>query len=399
VELYGQEAEADLLARLLPHLRRTTVIDVGAERGAFSDSMLRAGSEEVHAIEPAPSNATALRERFAGEERVIVHECALGAIEGQGILQLAADAGGTEISYGHTLLETADTEEIAWPESVEVPVRTLDNLVAARELPSLVGVLKIDTEGSDLAVVQGMGSLDCDVVMVEHWVDLPHSLGSCPWRWDEMADPLAERGFGHFALFAHYGAFTVVQWDDARIPSGRMGNLVFLHDRVVAAAMPEILYHASASARTAADWAEAQADAAAERLTTIAAVSHERELQTETAAERLRALERLTLERNGIVKSAEDRLEALTQATAQLKELARERDLQAQAASERLAALEALERDRDLQRKAAEERLQVIEDLAREKERQAVAAEQRLGALETLDRDRNRRTEGTGGWR
>jgi predicted rRNA methylase YqxC with S4 and FtsJ domains len=42
VDLYGQEPEARLLGAFLSRLDNRTVIDVGAERGAFAQQMLTA---------------------------------------------------------------------------------------------------------------------------------------------------------------------------------------------------------------------------------------------------------------------------------------------------------------------------------------------------------------------
>ena len=42
--LYGQEPEAQLLAAFIRRLDHKEVIDVGAERGAFTEQMLVAGA-------------------------------------------------------------------------------------------------------------------------------------------------------------------------------------------------------------------------------------------------------------------------------------------------------------------------------------------------------------------
>jgi FkbM family methyltransferase len=434
--MYGQEAEADLLARLLPHLRSSTVVDVGAEHGAFTAYMLQSGSEQVHAFEPAPDNAAVLRQRFADEPRVVVHECAVGEADGEGDLRLAVNAKGEPISFGHTLLEREDTEDIAWTTSITVPVRTLDSLITAGELPSLIGVLKIDTEGGDFAVANGMGALDCDVIMVEHWEDLPRSLGRCPWTSDEMTHLLGGRGFNHVALFAHHREFTAVQWDDPQIPAGRMGNLVFVHDRIMAAGAPQILVRVSAAVREIVTWGEAQADAARERLVSLgessaahellttqarqleaqlAAIAEERDLHMSAGEQRLSTIADLVQERDRQASAAEERLAALDQ-------LSKERDLLARVAAERLQAIEdltgagqanveghqalvedlrravaelqtqikRLEQERDLQTHAADERLGTIEELKRDRDSHRQAAEERLAALEELAGERDR---------
>jgi len=256
VSLFGQEPEAWLLGAFLSRLDHRSVIDVGAERGAFADALLRAGSEVVHVMEPEPDNATFLRQRFTGDARVTVHELAAGDADGQLRLNKSVDPEGGPITFGHTVLERPDTDEIGWQETITVEARSLASLLDAGEIPERVGILKIDTEGHDLAVVSGMGRLDPDVVMVEHWTDLPHSLGPCPWTLEDVLSELRPRGFEHFAFIAHRREFVILQWDDGEVPPGHMGNLVFVHDRILERVAPTVLEAASSLARGAVEVGE-----------------------------------------------------------------------------------------------------------------------------------------------
>jgi FkbM family methyltransferase len=260
VDLYRQEPEARLLGALLARLDHRSVIDVGAERGAFTEEMLRAGSEEVYAIEPEPANASFLRERFQADARVVVYECAIGDAEGELELHKSVDPSGAPVTFGHTVLARPDTDEIAWRETITVTGRPLASLIDSGEVPGRVGILKVDTEGNDFAVVAGMGILECDVVMVEHWSELPHSLGPCPWTTAEMASALRSRGFSHFAFVVHRGELTILKWDDGTMSTGHMGNLVFLHDRVVERLLPDVLECASTLAESTVERLEAKLD-------------------------------------------------------------------------------------------------------------------------------------------
>jgi len=241
VDLYRQEPEARLLGAFLSRLDRRSVIDVGAERGAFAEAFLSAGVDEIYAIEPEPGNVAFMRNRFRDDARVRVLEYAISSVDEQLGLHKSVDPSGAPVTFGHTVLERPDTDEIAWRETIPVTGRSLASLVAAGELPGQVGILKVDTEGHDLAVIEGMGELECDVVMVEHWTDLPHSLGPCPWTAEEMRSALRKRGFSHFAFIEHRGEHTILKWDDPEVPSGEMGNLVFLHDRALELLLPSVV--------------------------------------------------------------------------------------------------------------------------------------------------------------
>lgn len=269
MSLYGQQAEADLLATFITRLDCKTVIDVGAEHGAFADALLRAGSDAVHLFEPEPVNAALLRKRFARSPQVTVHECAVSDEDGELQLHVSIRPGGEPLSFGHTVLERPDTDQIAWGSPIAVRARSLSSLLRTGDIPDHVGVLKIDTEGHDLAVVRGTGALASDVVMVEHWSDLPDSLGPCPWSAEELVSVLRAQGYSHFAFIVHRGEFVILQWDDSTVPVGSMGNLVFVHDSVLERLLPCVLESASALTLGVLERAEMYASAAWERLAVI----------------------------------------------------------------------------------------------------------------------------------
>jgi FkbM family methyltransferase len=281
-----------------------TVIDVGAEQGAFASVLLDAGVHRLHAVEPHPRNIAALRARFADDDRVTIHGCAISARDGCGELHVSSGPDGKEIPFGHTLLSRPDASEISWPDGINVALRSLESLVRSGEIPPTTGILKVDTEGHDLAVVQGMGELEADIVMVEHWTDLPNSLGACPWTIDEMVRTLRDRGFAHFAFIVHRGEFVTLKWGDGHIEPGAMGNLLFVHDRAVTALVPDILKVAGDLAEDAVIVGRRYMSAAGDRLSLI------EELEQTAEA-------RLTLARE-LQHAADARLHALDATTAAL---------------------------------------------------------------------------------
>jgi FkbM family methyltransferase len=402
MELYGQEPEFELLASFLPFLSSTRVLDVGAERGAFAEVMLAAGSERVDLIEPAPDNLAYLRERFAGEGRAVVHASAVGEHDGEAMLHLAVGPNGQPLAFGHTLLERPGTQQVEWPGQVDVEIRSLATLVSSGDIPAKVGLLKIDTEGSDLAVVRGMGQLECDVVMVEHWSDLPNSLGPCPWSTDELVSTMAARGFAQFAFLLHRDEVVTFRWDDAGVGAGEVGNVVFLQERMVAMLAPLLLSAASRLALVSVEHLREVRRAADERRDLIEAVARERDLQVNAARERLETITRLNAEHRSEIAALErerdDQAAAAAERLAMLDRIAAERELQATAAIERLATIEELQADRDSHAAAAAARLIEIERLTLELEIQSLAAEQRLASLEVLGRERRAGDPPHSGW-
>jgi FkbM family methyltransferase len=320
VNLYGQEAEVRLLAQSLSKLSGRIVIDVGAERGDFTQAMLAAGADHIHAFEPAPRNIEFLRERFRDDSRVTIHTCAIAAEDGELELRVPADL--------------PQPTRMAGPDTFCVSARSLASLVAAAEIPGSVGILRIDADERELGIIEALGDLVCDVLITAFRFDMPDGRGPCPWTAIEIGGALAPRDFNHFAYFVHRDDYTVVQWDDGHTPAGAGGNLVFVSDRVLSDLVPYVLMSASALAGEVVDVAE-------RRLATLYDVDREREVQATAADERL----------------------------AMIRTLDREREVQEAAAGERLAVIEALDREREEQA-TADERLAMIE--------QATAADERL---------------------
>jgi FkbM family methyltransferase len=306
MNVYGQDPELRLLSKLLGRLDRRAMIDIGAEQGSLAVEMLDAGVENLYAFDPHPDNASALRARFAGDSRVTVYEHAVSDGDGSAELHVSSNPDGTPLPFGHTLLEREDTDEIAWRKTLSVTRRSLESLIDAGEVPASVGILKIDTEGHDLAVVQGMGVLEADVVMVEHWTELPNGLGSCPWTTEEMVGALHARGFTHFAFIVHRGDFVTLKWDDGDVESGAMGNLVFLHDRVLGKLLPDILACAGWLAEQAVGVGQAYMRVADDRSALVDDLK-------QAADDRLALVDAAT-------EAAEKRLSALETTTAELRE-------------------------------------------------------------------------------
>jgi FkbM family methyltransferase len=128
--------------------------DIGANIGFFS--LLGAHlsgfeSGRVYAFEAAPDNAEAIRVNAAlnGIGNVTVICKAVSSESGRGRLQVVDDQSWSKLEdYG----EHPYTEQV-----IEVDLVSIDDLVAAGELrpPTLV---KIDVEGAELAVLEGMSS-------------------------------------------------------------------------------------------------------------------------------------------------------------------------------------------------------------------------------------------------
>jgi FkbM family methyltransferase len=167
----ARNGERWLLGELLrahraePRARPFVAFDVGANVGDYTSLILdegrRAGcAVDVHAFEPSPVAAAQLRRRVAAEAAVRVAEVALADRAGEGTLHDGA-AGSSHASLYERRLPPSVGAGVA-----RVPLQRLDEYLG-RHGVARVDLLKLDTEGSELAVLRGLGDrLDPAVVDV-----------------------------------------------------------------------------------------------------------------------------------------------------------------------------------------------------------------------------------------
>jgi FkbM family methyltransferase len=138
------------------------VIDVGVAKGTF-DLYERCPDAFLDLFEPHPGHHAAIERDILATRPGRLHRTALGSASGTATLYLTGVSGSSlyPIENKH---ETAET-----------PVERLDEVFDAAEIrrPSL---LKIDTEGHEMAVLEGAnGILEVfDCVVVEVHFDKPH---------------------------------------------------------------------------------------------------------------------------------------------------------------------------------------------------------------------------------
>ncbi len=236
---YFQETDYTLLRNLLSHLDTRTVVDVGAEKGSFVDTCLAAAAEHVFAFEPYPPHVEYLRRRFEGVSTVTVSDLAIGAHDGDATLRIAHDAAGHRLDYHHSLVAFADTDEVRWSTAMPVTCRTLGFLAREGVIPGAVGLLKIDTEGGDMAVLQGLGDLRSDVTVAEYCWSPQQAAGHSPYRMGDLVELLEPRGFHDVFFVKRHDELEVIE-PATSARAGDWGNLVFVHERVRDRLLPVI---------------------------------------------------------------------------------------------------------------------------------------------------------------
>ncbi len=153
------------------HLAGTarTCLDIGGNRGEFTESLLTLTSARTVCVEPNPDMARLAQERNQRfRERFILVEKAIS--DRNGVATLNFDPVQTK-----TATLSSEVTKHAYPgqKTVQVQVVTIDQLVADLQLDSL-DFIKIDVEGLELACLDGaqrtLETLKPRYVQVEmHW--------------------------------------------------------------------------------------------------------------------------------------------------------------------------------------------------------------------------------------
>lgn len=132
------------------------VIDVGANTGQFASWVRSSGyTGQLVSFEPQPKEHAVLVEAAESDPAwIIAPRCALGAAEGNAQLNIAGN------SYSSSLLEMLDRHSDNAPASVyvdtvETPVRRLDDVLAELGIDPAGALLKIDTQGFEAEVLRG----------------------------------------------------------------------------------------------------------------------------------------------------------------------------------------------------------------------------------------------------
>ena len=234
-----QAIDTELMVFLYSYLPYRLAIDVGANRGDVSERLLKAGFE-VYAFEPFPPVLERLQERLANNPNFHSLPYALGAADETRDLHVAADLTENKIYDDSTFYSSivchSLAEGLVFNESVPVTVKTLAGLHDTGEVPSQVGLVKIDTEGFDLEVIKGMGDFRYSVVVAEFWdPGFPFAQTGAMNYLKDMVPAMRQRGYAwHVIIYRIWGGHDISYYCNSDYSFDRSwGNVFFFRDHAV----------------------------------------------------------------------------------------------------------------------------------------------------------------------
>jgi len=144
------------------------------------------GFEKIFAFEPNVELVHPLIQEYHTCADIQIFPFAISSSNGSTQLHLFRGKKALEPKVYDHLSSLEFHEKSLLPDFLEyhrietVPMRSLSSLIQDKILPSSVGFLKVDTEGHDFFVFEGMSTnCQCELIMFEfhsrnHWGNLPH---------------------------------------------------------------------------------------------------------------------------------------------------------------------------------------------------------------------------------
>ena len=228
--------EVGLMAHLYSFLPNRTALDIGANVGDVSECLLRAGYE-VHAFEPFQPVFEKLQQRLSSHPRFHAYQLAIGGADETMELHVAVNESGADDGPDPTLFNSLTShplpEGMVFRETVPVTVRTMETLHASEEIPSGIGLVKIDTEGLDLEVVRRMGPQRYPVVLTEFWdTEILFSQAGATNRLEDLIEEMRTRGYlWHIVIYRIWGSHDIGFYCNyQQSVSNSWGNICFFTD-------------------------------------------------------------------------------------------------------------------------------------------------------------------------
>jgi len=193
------------LARLLDHYGANLVLDVGANEGAYGAQLRRSGFEgRIASFEPLPGAYQVLERRSHSDPRWAAHNFALGDRATEETLNVAGNYAAASSSILPMLARHSEAAPDAnYRGSVPVSVRRLDEIWKDITTDESVVFVKIDVQGYEGQVLDGIGDFLAAVSGFQLEISLTPLYDGSP----SMGDILSRMETAGFALAQIFPGF------------------------------------------------------------------------------------------------------------------------------------------------------------------------------------------------
>lgn len=222
--------EIEILPILAATLLGINAIDVGANRGEFTQALRLAGFE-VNSFEPLPILAGQLRQRFAQDDKVKIHQVACSETDGfADLIEYTVSDPQNDSTLFSALNPHPTGGQLEYSTKIRVETCRLNTFLDFQD-SKRVALLKIDTEGSDLSVLRGGSQIDAEAILVEFWDEqFIFNGGQVPNRLSDYLQLIDKTKFPYNFLFWRdgYNLHSGTIFNALQSPVGSWGNLLFL---------------------------------------------------------------------------------------------------------------------------------------------------------------------------
>jgi FkbM family methyltransferase len=237
-ELYAQESEFKILSTLLPYIKNKTFIDVGAEKGSFAKQLMDFGFTGT-LFEPCPKHHQDLI-RLTENTGSVFFNFAIDQKDREASLHIAIDESGEPMDYYHSLHYLSDDPRVNHQKEIPVVCRSLGSLLHEGIIRKDTGILKIDTEGNDLQVIQGMAGVLPQVLICEFFTQGLYAGWSAAEPEGLIAEVKNTLGYDHYLAVKRLENFELISFGPAVFLEKQWGNLIFINNELYRLAFKEL---------------------------------------------------------------------------------------------------------------------------------------------------------------
>lgn len=194
------------------NLGRWSLIDVGANKGEFIDSVCAlVPPARIFAFEPLPELRTALEQAVARHGRGQVVAAAVGDEAGSVSLNRTQKRNLSSVLEPRQSMHKHYRDSINVVDRINVRLTTLDKEIPA---DAVVGLLKIDVQGFETQVLDGAQSTLARTMTVMIEINYTEHYATSG-QFEDVHDRLASAGFKLRGVSCPYMSCGVPLWDDA----------------------------------------------------------------------------------------------------------------------------------------------------------------------------------------